>query len=257
MQIKKFDSDVQSISYDDLERVDIAITQEIIYFAGINKVPVPKYINSSPIMLSGIGRSHDTILVLFQKPGMKHATGKISSNSVNICGMSAKKRSLSQTVDCQTLIRRGAFSNRGTISANFKPAQPPNLNHICMKSQSHYETLLTTRYFSNKIGEIENIPSFSAMNSFLHDTSATKTKIAFTPILPYVATEYDTIHTVMCNFQDVLLQKSQSYGPLWYDKGVYQLAKELQLLDHACFDNIFLGLGDFHTEKVMIACCRK
>ena len=167
------------ISYDDLELVDIAITQEIINLAGPNRVPVPKNINSSSIIhgamdksdheentLSGIGGSHDTILVLFQKHGMKDTTEKISTKSVNICGMSANKRSLSQTLDCQTLIRRGAFSSSGTIPANIKPAQPPDLNHICMKSQSHYETWLTTRYFSNKIGEIENIPSFSAMNSF-------------------------------------------------------------------------------------------
>ena len=38
---------------------------------------------------------------------------------------------------------------------------------------------------------------------------------------------------------------------------MYRLAKELQLLDPARFDNIFLGLGGFHTEKVMIACCGK
>ena len=139
--------------------------------------------------LSRIGGSHDTILVLFQKPGMKDTTEKISTKSVNICGMSANKRSLSQTLDCQTLIRRGAFSSRGTIPANFKPVQPPDLNHICMKSQGHYETRLTTRYFSNKIGEIKNISSFSTLNSFLHDMSATKTKIAFTPIYPYIATE--------------------------------------------------------------------
>ena len=33
--------------------------------------------------LSGIGGSHDTILVLFQKPGMKDTTEKISTRSVN------------------------------------------------------------------------------------------------------------------------------------------------------------------------------
>ena len=38
------------ISYDVLERVDIASTQEIINFAGPNKVPVPKNINSSSII---------------------------------------------------------------------------------------------------------------------------------------------------------------------------------------------------------------
>ena len=84
------------IRYDDLEGVDIAFTQEIINFAGTNRVPVSKYINSSPIVhdamdnfdheentLSGIGGSHDTILVLFQKPGMKDTTEKISTRSVN------------------------------------------------------------------------------------------------------------------------------------------------------------------------------
>ena len=76
-------------------------------------------------------------------------------------------------------------------------------------------------------------------------------------MLPYLATEYDTIHTVFYNFQDVLQQKSQPYGPLWCDEGVYQLAKEHQLLDQNRFDNIFLGLGSFHLEKVMIACCGK
>ena len=87
------------IRYDDLEGVDIAFTQEIINFAGTNRVPVPKYINSSPIVhdamdnfdheentLSGIGGSHDTILVLFQKPGMKDTTEKISTKLANICG---------------------------------------------------------------------------------------------------------------------------------------------------------------------------
>ena len=116
---------------------------------------------------------------------------------------------------------------------------------------------LTTQYFSNKIREIENVPLFSAMSSFLHETSATKTKIAFTSILPYVATEYDTIHTVMWNFQNIFLQNSESYGPLWYDEGVFWLAKELQFLDPANFCNIFLGIGRFHTEKVMITCSGK
>ena len=162
------------ISYDNFKRVDIAITQEIINLAGSNRVPVPKNINSSSIIhgamdnfdheentLSGIGGSHDTTLLLFQKPGMKD------------------------------------------ITENHK---------VIMR--------LTTQYFSNKIGEIENVPLFSAMSSFLYETSATKTKIAFTSILPYVATEYDTIHTVMCNFQNIFLQNSESYGPLWYDEGV-------------------------------------
>ena len=95
------------------------------------------------------------------------------------------------------------------------------------------------------------------MNSLLQSQQIIKTKVTFTHIIPYVATEYDTIHTVMWNFQDVLRQRSQPYEPLWCYEGVYQLAKELQLLEQDRFDNIFLGLGGFHMEKVMTACCGK
>ena len=61
----------------------------------------------------------------------------------------------------------------------------------------------------------------------------------------------------MCNFQDVFLQKSQSLVHFGAMKVLYWLAKELQLLDPARFDNIFLGLGGFDSEEVMIACCGK
>ena len=44
---------------------------------------------------------------------------------------------------------------------------------------------------------------------------------------------------LLCNFQDVFLHKSRSCGPLWCDEDVYRLAKQLQLLDSARFDNIF------------------
>ena len=59
----------------------------------------------------------------------------------------------------------------------------------------------------------------------------------------------------MVNFKDVLKQKRLPYGPLWCDEGVYKIAKELQLLNEKEFDNIFLGLGGFHMEKVLLACC--
>ena len=59
----------------------------------------------------------------------------------------------------------------------------------------------------------------------------------------------------MKNFQDVLIQKNLEYGLLWCDEGVYRIGKEIQLLKAPEFKNIFLGLGGFHTEKIIIACC--
>lgn len=205
--------------------------------------------------LSGIGGSHDTIMVLFQKPDVAETEEEISEKPKDISKLSANKRSLSCILDCQTLIKRGKFSSRAEIAADFQPKSPPDMTQITDTSKSHYETWAASRYFSSKTNQ--STPSFSAVNSFLQDPSMRKTKIAFTPILPYVATEYDTIYTVMCNFQDVLIQKLQTYGPLWCDEGVYRLAKELQLMNPEKFGNIFLGLGGFHMEKVIIACCGK
>ena len=44
---------------------------------------------------------------------------------------------------------------------------------------------------------------------------------------------------------------------LWCEKGVYGIAKELQMLNPDKFGNIFLGLGGFYLEEVVIDCCGK
>ena len=155
------------------------------------------------------------------------------------------------------MIKNGKFSNRVNISADFRPSKAPKLDKVKENANQRPQTWLTARYLNNRNEDHRNIPTFSAINSFLQTQKIIKTRVIFTPILPCLATEYDTIHTVMCNFQDVLRQKSQPYGPLWCDEGVYRLAKELQLLDQNRFDNIFLGLGGFHMEKVIITCCGK
>ena len=74
------------------------------------------------------------------------------------------------------------------------------------------------------------------------------------PILPYVATEMDTIFTSMINFQDVLKQKNAVSRALWSDEGVYAIAKEIQLFKPDHIGNIFLGMRPFHIGEVFIAC---
>ena len=58
----------------------------------------------------------------------------------------------------------------------------------------------------------------------------------------------------MVNFQDAMVQVNQTSGVLWSDKGVYHIANELQPLFPTNFDHIFLGLGSFHTTKIIINC---
>ena len=103
---------------------------------------------------------------------------------------------------------------------------------------------------------IRTSQQFQEVNSFFDVKPNVITRFAFTPIIPHLATEYDTIFTCMRNFQDVLLQRDLEYGPLWCDEGVYRIAKELQLLNPSLFSNIFLGIGAFHMENILISCCR-
>ena len=122
------------ISYDDLERVDMCQTQQLINLAGLSRVPVPENINSSSIIhgamdnfdhevniSSGIGGSHDTILVLFQKSDEIETNEEISHKHAEIAALSQNKQSLSHVLDCQKLIKRGKFSNRANIPADFRP----------------------------------------------------------------------------------------------------------------------------------------
>ena len=192
---------------------------------------------------------------MFQKYDKIEINEEISRKPEDIAALSLNKRSLSHVLDCYQLIKRGKFSNRANIPADFRPSKAPKLDEIKKNANRHLQTWLTAKYLNNRNEDHRNIPAFSAMSSFLQNQQIIKTKVAFNPILPYLVTDYDTIHTVMCNFQDALRQKSQPHGPLWFDEGVYRLANELQLLNQNRFDNIFLGFGGFHMEKVMIVCC--
>jgi len=200
----------------------------------------------------GIGGSHDTILMLFQNP---LGTQDACSNDATIT-VSAKPQNeniLNHVLPCQTLSTATNMGKRGEISDDFRTG---NFNNKVSKTTKHFRIWNAARFkiFGQRDGN--GVPSFVATNSLFADPVNVITNFSFTPILPYPATEYDTIFTCMRNFQDVLKQRSQEYGPLWCDEGVYRIAKELQLLNPVEFDNIFLGLGGgFHMEKVLIACC--
>ena len=115
---------------------------------------------------SGIGGSHDTILVLFQKSDEIETTNEISQKPAEITSLSPNKRSLSHILDCQKLIKRGKFSSRGNIPSNFQPSKPPIFDEVKKNANQHHQTWLNARYLSRK-NDKRNIPTFLAMNSLL------------------------------------------------------------------------------------------
>ena len=91
------------ISYDDLERVNMCQTQQLIKLAGSCRVPVPENIKRSSIIHGttenvdhentsfGVGGSHDTILVLFQKSAETEINEEISCKPEDIATLPPNK----------------------------------------------------------------------------------------------------------------------------------------------------------------------
>ena len=261
-------------SYDEVEKIDSALAQRTISRAGLNHVPVPPSIQPKVLIQgamdnfdheentkSGTDGSHDTILMLFQNRE-NNVENNVNGISVRH-GATNEKKALNEMLHCQKLIRAGKLGNRGQIPENFLPGEPYKAGDTKNSSNLDYPTWIMTRYVTKShlpeysSCEKPSIPSFTATNSVLDHTQHPLTNIAFTPIIPYPATEYNTINTCMRNFQDVLSQNDLEYSLLWCDEGVYRIAKELQLLNPEGFNNIFLGLGGFHLEKILIACAGK
>ena len=154
----------------------------------------------------------------------------------------------------------GRFGDRGELPADFKPGECSTTILSAASNKTYKPWILLRHVTSERTPSLSNfdfsqIPSYASVRSLLTPNIPTVTSIAFTPILPYPATEYDTINTTMKNFQDVLLQKGLQYGPLWSDEGVYRIAEYLKLLNPVKFNNIFLGNRWISPGKVIINCC--
>ena len=193
--------------------------------------------------------THDTILMLFQNHNF--AENVSLEKDISSIRMKSTKRKLQTTLPCQELLPSMKGKKRGEIPSDFDSANTACSEHDSRYYDDHWFWLLNRYVLSTDEdhSELPGIPSFSAMNSILTNIFVFKSTEALVPILPFPATTYDAVYTTMVNFQDILKQKQQPYGPLWCDEGVYHIAKELQFLNTRTFHNIFLGLGGFHLER--------
>ena len=247
-----------SVSYDEIEQIDTSIVRRTIDLAGSNRVPVPPHIDSES-MIHGVtdnfdqndvkGGSHDSILMLFQNH--QHEYQIDTPISTRTESAATRIRKLPSVLPCQSLINVQRGHKRGFIPPNYVSAMQSVTKS---DSISDFEAWYLVRYIVKETIS-KYLPSFSAVNSLLSNELVIQSRVGFTPILPHPITEFESVYTVMINFQDVLKQKNQTSGPLWCDEGVYRLAKEIELLYPQKFDNLFIGLGGFHTKNIVLACC--
>ena len=158
---------------------------------------------------SGIGGSHDTILVLFQncENADQEEVGK-SCKSQNDCS-----KPITHILDCQKLVRVGGSRGRGEISPDYKTGKTLAQKGISDSATNEYMTWCLSRFVTHKnlpkysSCDSANIPSFAAVNGLLLNDKSSITSVCVTSIIPHPATEYGTIFTCIKNYQDVLKQK--------------------------------------------------
>lgn len=259
------------ISYDSLQRMNHSFAARAVALSENNRVPLsPHFARDTPLCASmdnfdheedtksGIGGSHDTVLVLFQEDNQLRNTQQDLNIMDHVVGKRQKK--LNDLLSCQKLVPFLKPKSRGVISSEFVPSDIPDTSSVsteaanidCLWSLARFLALYD--FQGNTFSETMTVPSWSAFNSLVVEKHPPKAISASVPILPYPATSQAAIYTTMVNFQDAMIQVKQECGALWSDEGVYHIAKELQLLFPSEFGNIFLGLGSFHTTKIIISC---
>ena len=164
------------------------------------------------------------------------------------------EKEFTHILPCQIISKALNIERRRQIPSEFTPVkQFIDTTKKSLPNQFLLWSAARSSFFTQ--AEHNSDPPFIATNNLFENTTKAVTSFAFTPIVYHLATEYDNIFTCMKNFQDVLQQRYLNDGSLWCDEGVYRIAKELQLLNPSLFENIFLGLGGFYMEKILICCC--
>ena len=124
-------------SYDEVEQLDSGLAQRTFEKAGVHHVPVPPSIDHGVLIQgamdnfdpeentkSGIGGSHDTILMLFQNTA--NETGDKPKEISTKPLAEFEKKALDRVLDCQKLVRAAKYGGRRQIPATFVPSEPPD-----------------------------------------------------------------------------------------------------------------------------------
>ena len=216
-----------SINCHEMLQIDTLLATKLTQDAGQHRVHVPEEIKSNTVVhgamdnfdheentLSGVGGSHDIALLLFQNSNEEKDSKKDQPGYIQIppksVTQSAKARLLDHVLSCQVLIYAKKYMENEENIYNLRKF------YRSFKFSSRKQLKTWSAAWSNLFPVVKNnlIPLFAATNRLLSSLVEVMTSFAFTPVVPYLATEFDTIFTCMKNFQDVVQQRNLEYGPL-------------------------------------------
>ncbi|KAK4877224.1 hypothetical protein RN001_009730 [Aquatica leii] len=87
---------------------------------------------------------------------------------------------------------------------------------------------------------------WSGFSKLIHQDDTYVTTYGYLPILPYVASDYDTIWTTMKRCSDIAAKLNNNYTIITFDQAIYHKAKEIQWLKFDECSHFVIRLGGFH-----------
>ena len=163
------------MSYNEFEKIDRRLAERVINAAQSHRTPIPPIIGVS-VMIHGVMDNFDH---------EENAPSGIEGSH-------------------DTILMLFQNGNDTLKNAAVQISQVPNSLFPQKKSLEHImdcQKIIRRVRFSGR-GQIPD--SFTLI-----------TRIAFPPIIPYPATGFDTVHTAVIDYQDVLFKKHLPYGPPW------------------------------------------
>ena len=167
------------ISYDELQRIDFGLMKRVIHETGANRVPVSMSIDKKTLIhgamdnfdhtevtSSGIGGSHDTILMLFQNQNKNENSPKALSKKPT--GSPQNQKPLDKILPCQEFMKMGELGGRGKIPETFLPGDEIDLSWKKNQSAKEYRLWILARYKDKSpFDNGPHIQSFAAVKSLL------------------------------------------------------------------------------------------
>ena len=267
-----------TVSYHTMKRIDTTIANKMVNDTLPYRCPVSKKINDIDLIqgaidnfdhsdntLSGKDTTHDTVMVVFQNRLKSEAELTSDTSDVISDTKRVRARKFVSVLPCQQLIESKLSKGSSEITGSSTTTAyslKDSKNSECVNADNDYFAWSLGRKLLRSDQLLDDVelkfPNFPSTQSCLQEPNKFQiTTTSFTPILPFKATEMDSIFTSMINFNDVLEQRAAKCGALWCNEGVYQVAKEIQLLKPELFGHLFIGLGPFHTDKIVISCLGK
>ena len=91
--------------------------------------------------------------------------------------------------------------------------------------------------------------SWGTFNSIVTEENIPEKVVGVLPVLPHPVTDHETVFTAMHQLMNLPNQLGLSFPPVFGDKGVFHIAREIQFHHPGKFRNLVI-----HMTKIFLGC---